>query len=391
MQGNFVYSNPTKLYFGENAITGLENELGRYGKNVLLCYGGGSIKKNGVYNDVISALRNAGKMVFEDSGVMPNPTIDKVLQGAALAREHEIDLILAVGGGSVIDYAKAVSASAYCKEDPWIKFYVNAEMPSTKLIPIGCVLTMAGTGSEMNGTSVISNNAVGKKYGCAFGEILMPKFSILNPEYTLSLPKYQMIAGIFDIMSHIMEQYFSGNDDNVSDYIAEGLMRSVINSGRAAAKNPLDYEARSNIMWAATWALNSLLGKGKTGDWEVHAIGHAITAATDSTHGMTLASFSIPYYRYIMDAGLHKFKRFAINVWSVAPRDMDDTAIAKAGLDAMEEWMREIGAVMNPRELGVTDEMIDGIAESAFKRPGAYKVMTNESIAEILRTAMGEI
>ena len=268
MLGNFTYCNPTRLYFGKNALDNLGEELGKYGKTVMLVYGGGSIKRNGIYDKVVAALEAAGKTIVEDGGVMPNPTVEKLYEGCKIARDNAVDLILAVGGGSVCDYSKAVSASAYCAEDPWAKYYLRREDPDCKLIPVGCVLTMVGTGSEMNGGSVITNHAQKLKIGKVFGPDVFPKFSVLDPEFTFTLPEYQMKAGIFDIMSHILEQYFSGEDDNTSDYIAEGLLRSLIVSANAAVKNPLDYEARSNIMWTATWALNTLIEMGKTTDWD---------------------------------------------------------------------------------------------------------------------------
>ena len=276
MLGNFTYCNLTKLYFGKDALDGLNEELPKYGKNVLLVYGGGSIKKNGVYDKVIKILKDNGKNVFEDAGVMPNPTIEKLNEGLARARAAEADLILAVGGGSVCDYAKAVSVSVNCNDDPWDKYFIRFEEPTCKIIPVGCVLTMVGTGSEMNGGSVITNHGQKLKIGHVFGENVFPKFSVLNPEFTFTVPKEQMVSGIYDIMSHILEQYFSGEDDNTSDYIMEGLLRSLIHSANIAVETPTDYEARSNIMWTATWALNTLVAKGKTTDWMVHMLGQAV-------------------------------------------------------------------------------------------------------------------
>lgn len=388
MLGNFTYCNPTKLYFGVNALDGLNEELPKYGKNVLLIYGGGSIKKNGIYDKVLEILKANGKNVVEDGGVMPNLTVDKLYEGCRRARESQADLLLAVGGGSVCDYAKAVSVSAYCEENPWDKYYLRMENPGNKLIPVGCVLTMVGTGSEMNGGSVITNHEQKLKIGHVFGEELFPKFSILNPEYTYTLPQYQMVAGFFDIMSHILEQYFSGEDDNTSDYIMEGLLKSLIHSSRIAVKNPHDYEARSNIMWIATWALNTLVAKGKTTDWMVHMIGQSIGAYTDATHGMTLAAVSLPYYRYIMPYGLAKFKRYAINVWEVAPEGKTDEQIALEGLNRMEAYMRELGLVLNAGELGVTEEMLSGIADGSFIMQGGYKVLNHDEIVDILKENM---
>ena len=259
MLGNFSYCNPTKLYFGEDSLQYLNGELQKYGVKVMLIYGGGSIKKNGIYDQVMSILTANKKTVFEDSGVMPNPTVEKLYEGCKIARDNAVDLILAVGGGSVCDYAKAVSVSAYCEEDPWDKYYLQMDDVDNKIIPVGCVLTMVGTGSEMNGGAVITNHEQKLKIGHVFGETVFPKFSILNPKFTYTLPQYQMVAGIYDIMNHITEQYFSGEDDNTSDYIMEGLLRSLIHSSRIAVHNPTDYEARSNIIWIATWALNTLV------------------------------------------------------------------------------------------------------------------------------------
>lgn len=260
MLGNFEYCNPTKLYFGENSLQYLNTELSKYGNNIVLIYGGGSIKKNGIYDEVYEILKSAGKNVAEISGVMPNPTLEKLYEGVKIAKEHQADLLLAVGGGSVCDYAKAVSVSVNCEENPWEKYYLRFEEPDCEIIPVGCVLTMVGTGSEMNAGAVITNHKTKQKIGHVFAdEKIMPRFSILNPRYTLTLPHYQMVSGIYDIFNHICEQYFSGEDDNTSDYISEGLMRSLLYSSRIANKDPQNYEARSNIMWTATWALNTLV------------------------------------------------------------------------------------------------------------------------------------
>lgn len=388
MLGNFRYSNPTKLYFGEDALQNLEAELQKYGDTVQLIYGGGSIKKSGLYEQIIEILIACGKNIVEDGGVMPNPTIEKVYDGCQKAKENDVDLLLAVGGGSVCDYAKAVSVSTWCEEDPWDKYYLRMEDVDNRIIPVGCVLTMVGTGSEMNGGSVITNHEQKLKIGHVFGDNVFPKFAILNPKLTYTLPKWQMVSGIYDIMNHITEQYFSGDDDNTTDYIAEGLMRSLIHSSRIAVKNPENYEARSNIMWTATWALNTLLDMGKTTDWMVHMIGQSIGAYTDATHGMTLSAVSIPYYRAICPYGLQKFKRFAMNVWDVNPAGKTDEEIADEGLKAMESWMRELGLVMNIRELGVTEDMLPGIVKGTFILDGGYKVLTEDEIMEILKESM---
>ena len=388
MLGDFTYSNPTRLYFGKNALEGLAKELTNYGKNILLTYGGGSIKKNGIYDSVVTILKSAGKNIIELPGVMANPTSEKLIEGAKLARENNVDLILAVGGGSVCDYSKAVSVSAYYDGDPWEKYFLKMEEPECKIIPVGCVLTMVGTGSEMNGGSVITNHAQKLKIGHVFGDNVFPKFSILNPEYTFSVPQYQMTAGFFDIMCHILEQYLSGTDDNTSDYISEGLMKSLVHSSRIAVKNPHDYEARSNIMWTATWALNTLIAKAKTTDWEVHMLGQAVGAYTNATHGMTLSAVTLAYYRHILKDGLKRFARFAVNVWDVNPEGKSDSELAEAGLKALESWMKEIGVVLHLKELGVTPEMFEGLADATFILEGGYRKLTRDEVIEIFRESM---
>ena len=388
MLGNFSYHNPTKLYFGEDSLGNLKGELAKYGDNILFVYGGGSIKKSGLYDEIIAILKDCGKNVAEVSGVMPNPTSDKLAEGVAIAREHKTDFILAVGGGSVCDYSKAVSVSVHCDDDPWEKYYIRFEEPTCEIIPVGCVLTMAGTGSEMNAGSVITNHKAKLKIGHVFGEEVMPKFSILNPRYTMTLPKYQMVAGIYDIMNHICEQYFSGEDDNTSDYISEGLMRGLIVASRKAVSDPQDYEARSNIMWTATWALNTLVSRGKSTDWMVHMLGQAVGAYTDATHGMTLAAVSLPYYRYIMPYGLKKFARFATEVWGISAEGKTDEQLAGEGLSAMESWMKEIGLVMKMSELGATENKIEGIADATIILKGGYKVLDRSEVVQILKESM---
>lgn len=390
MLGNFTFCNPTRLYFGEGSLKRLNEELPKYGETVQLVYGGGSIRKNGIYDQVIKLLRDNGKRIVEDGGVMPNPTVEKVYEGSRIARENNVALILAVGGGSCCDYAKAVSVSAWCQEDPWQKYYLNFQDvdADTKIIPVGCVLTMVGTGSEMNGGAVITNHEQKLKIGHVFGDNVFPKFSILDPTFTYTLPKYQMVSGIYDIFNHICEQYFSGEDDNTRDYISEGLMRSVIHSSRIAIQNPRDYEARSNLMWTATWALNTLVAQGKTTDWMVHMIGQAVGAYTDATHGMTLAAVSMAYYRHICPYGLEKFARFAKNVWNVQTNGKTTEQIAAEGLDCMESWMKELGLVMNITDLGATKDMIPGIADSTIMLTDGYKALTKDEVVEILRESL---
>lgn len=392
MLGDFSFCNPTKLYFGKNSLCHLKDELAKYGKKILFVYGGGSIKRNGIYDAVVSVLKSGGKEIVELGGVMPNPTSEKLVEGCNLARAEKVDFILAVGGGSVIDYAKGVSVGALYDGYPWEKYYLKMEEPANPLIPVGAVLTMVGTGSEMNGGSVITNHEQKLKIGHVFGEEVFPKFAILNPEFTFSVPKRQMVAGVYDIFNHICEQYFSGNDDNTSDYISEGLMKSVVHSSKIAVQNPNDYEARSNLMWTATWALNTLIAKGKATDWMVHMIGQAVGAYTDATHGMTLSAVSLAYYKTQMEAGLSKFVRFAKNVFDVpgevGGKAKSDMQIAREGLDEMKKWMQEIGVTLSLKELGVTPDMFDGIASATFIMDGGYKTLSKDDVVQILKESM---
>ena len=382
---DFTYQNPTRIHFGKKAINKLANELREYGKNILLVYGKASIKKIGLYDQVMNILQAEGKTVVELAGINANPRYTQLLEGARLVREHNIDLILAVGGGSVIDCAKGIACAAYAEGDVWQRYYVNQEPVTNRVIPVGSILTMAGTGSEMNSGSVITNEAENLKIGRVYPLALVtPRFSILNPEYTYSVPKYQMISGIFDIFSHLMEQYFSGDDDCTSDYLIEGLMLSLISASRKAIVNPEDYEARSNIMWCATMGLNKILGLSKTQDWEVHMIEHQLGAYTDCAHGIGLAIISPAYYRYIYRDGLHKFVRYAKVVWGVEDKGQGDEAIALEGINRLEAFIAELGIPATLREVGATEEMLPLIANSTALG-GGYKQLNAEDILAILK------
>lgn len=381
---DFTYYNPTKIYFGKSSLKNLEAELKNYGKNVLLVYGKNSIKKIGLYDEVIKTLKKCGKNVVELAGINANPRYSQVLEGARLVRENEVDLILAVGGGSVIDCSKAISVSAYAKGDPWKRYWIDFEPVDNKLVPVGAILTMTGTASEMNGGSVITNEDEKIKTGRVFDASVYPKFSILNPEYTYSVPERQMVSGIFDIFSHLMEQYFSGDDDNTTDYVIEGVIKSLIKSARAAKKDPRNYEARSNIMWCATLGLNTVTGVSKTQDWEVHMIEHQLGAYTDCPHGLGLAVISVPYYRYIYKYGLDKFVRYAENVWGVDATGKTKEEVALQGIDKLAEFIKEMGIPTTLRELGATEEMLPLIAKTTVKG-GGYRQMDESDILTVLK------
>lgn len=384
MKLDFTYYNPTKIYFGKTALDNLAGELANYGENILLVYGKSSIKKNGLYDKVMEILKDCDKTVIELSGIKSNPTYVQMLEGARLVRENNVDLILAVGGGSVIDCSKGISVSAYCEGDPWERYWTNFEPVNNKIVPVASILTMAGTASEMNGGSVITNEEKRIKNGRVYGPEVYPKFSILNPEYTFTVPKYQMVSGVFDIMSHLMEQYFSGDDDNTTDYLIEGVLDSLINATRAALKNPEDYEARSNIMWCATLGLNTITGLSKTQDWEVHMIEHQVGAYTDCAHGVGLAIVSIPYYKHIYKYGIDKFVRFAKKVWGVDTDSMTKDEVALAGIDKLADFIKEMGIPTTLREIGATEDMLPLIADSTISG-GGYKQIDSSEILEILK------
>ncbi len=384
MKFDFTYYNPTRIHFGRDALGKLGTELENYGETVLLIYGKGSVKKSGLYDKITDILKVSGKKVVELSGIKSNPSYSQLKEGARLVRENNVDLILAVGGGSVIDCAKGISVSAYCDGDPWRKYWIEFKDVDNKIVPVASVLTMAGTGSEMNGGSVITNEDEMLKCGRVFPVEVNPKFSILNPEYTFTVPKYQMTSGIFDTMSHLMEQYFSGDDDNTTDYVLEGVMRSLIHSARAALKNHEDYEARSNIMWCATIGLNTVTGLSKEQDWEVHMIEHQLGAYTDCAHGAGLAAISVPYYKYICKYGLDKFVRFAKNVWEIDTDKMKAEDAANAGIEKLGDFINELGLPSTLRELGATEEMLPLIAESTVTG-GGYKQMNAGDILTVLK------
>lgn len=384
---NFIFENATKVYFGKGCVKEYLSCLTKsYGDKVLLAYGGGSIKENGIYDEVISILERAGKTIVEFSGIMANPTYEKVLEGAKLVKETQVDLILGVGGGSVMDCCKAVSLAAVSEKDVWEEYWTNPGIIDFEPLPLGVIVTVAGTGSECNGGAVITNEAVKVKTGRDYPKC-NPKFALMDPEYTYSVPEKQMVSGGFDILSHIMETYFSEpNEDNVSDDISEALMRSVIKNLRDAIKNPKDYTARSNLMWASTMAENRIIKLGKKCDFECHQMEHQLGVYTDCNHGCGLAVLHPVYYRHIYKEGLPKFVRFAENVWQIEKGDMTDQQLAKAGVEALADFVKEIGLPTTLRELGVeSQEDLKEIADSCNLAPGSYKKMTHKEILEIFK------
>ncbi len=383
---NFIFENGTKVFFGKGCVKEfLAGNLNRYGNNVMLAYGGSSIKNNGVYDEIKQILENEGKNVVEFSGIMSNPTYAKVMEGAALAKENNIDVILGVGGGSVMDCCKAVSLAAAYDGDIWEDFWEKNGVVYFDPIPLGVVVTVTGTGSECNGGAVITNEEKKVKTGRDYPKC-NPKFALMDPEYTFSVPKRQTASGGFDILSHIMETYFSKPDeDNISDDISEALMRSVIRNLPKALEDPKDYTARSNLMWAATMAENRLIKLGKACDFQAHQIEHQLGAYTNCNHGCGLAVIHPVYYRHIYKDGLKKFVRFARNVWDVKSDGMTDEETALAGIEALAGFIKEIGLPSTLRELGMTDKVsLPEIAGSCNIAPGSYGNMTKEAILEIL-------
>ena len=385
MVNNFIFENATKVYFGKGCVKeSLYCCLKNYGENIMLAYGSGSVKKNGIYDEVVSILHSLGKHITEFSGIMPNPTYQKVLEGAKTAKENNIDFILGVGGGSVMDCCKAISMAAVYKGDIWKDFWERAGVIDFEPLPLGVIVTAAGTGSECNGGAVITNEAKKVKTGRDYPNC-NPKFAFIDPIYTYSLPIKQMISGGFDILSHIMETYFSEpNEDNVSDYIAEGLMKSVIHNLREAVKNPQNYTARSNLLWASTMAENRVIKLGKKCDFQCHQMEHQLGAYTDCNHGFGLAVLQPVYYGHIYEYGLPKFVRFAENVWSIQRNDRSDKELAKAGVEALADFIKELGLPVTLKELGMKERKhLKSIAYSCNISQGSYKKMTHDEILEI--------
>ena len=379
---NFIYENKTKVYFGKDTVKEyLGSLLGNYGETVMLAYGGGSIKRNGVYDEIVGILNAAGKRVVELSGIMPNPTYAKAQEGAKLARENHVDLILAVGGGSVSDCCKVISAQTMLDEDIWEMEYTKHALP-TKFIPLGTIVTVFGTGSEMNNGAVITHEEK-KIKGALWGA--QADFAFFDPSYTLSVPMQQVISGAFDTLSRAMETYFGKPDENnLSDDINEAVMRSVIRNIRVLLADPENYDARSELAWASAMAENGVLKIGKVTDFQCHQIEHQLGAYTNCNHGAGLAVIHPVLYRHIYKSGAARFARWAKNVWGITPKDSDEeTAIA--GIDALAAFIKEIGLPTSFTELGIpADTDFRAIADSTNITAGCCKKLTHDEIYEIL-------
>ena len=382
---SFVFENSTKVCFGPGcAREHLPGLLAQYGPNVLLAYGGGSVKASGIYDEIMGLLKQAGKQVTEFSGIMSNPTYTKVLEGVRLVKENQIDLILAVGGGSVMDCCKAVSMGAVYQGDLWTDYWENISPVTFDPLPLGVVVTLSGTGSEVNGDSVITHEEKHMKTGHDYPRC-NPRFALLDPEYTYSVPMKPMLASGFDILSHIMEIYFSEpQGPNVSDEISQALMRSLIHSLRIAKTDPKNYDARSDIMWIAAMAENRILKLGKKLDFQCHQMEHQLGAYTNCSHGEGLAVLHPAYYRRIYKDGLEKFYAFAVQVWGISPEGKTREETALAGVEALADFIRELGLPTTLRELGVDDRLdLKAVADSCSIVSGSFRKLTRQEILDI--------
>lgn len=384
----FTFYNPTKIYFGENSLENLEDEILNKYKNILLVYGGGSIKKEGIYDEVIKILNKLNINIYELSQVLPNPSLEKVYEGINICKENKVEFILAIGGGSVIDCAKAISVGALTTKDVWRNFYVE-KLECECALPIGTILTCIGTGSEMNNDSVITNYETKEKLNYP-SDKTYPKFSILDPKYTFSLSPNQTVYGAIDILAHVFEQYFSYPDElNLSDHISEKIMKFVIDNLHVVLDNPTDYTSRSNLMWASTMALNNIIGLGKEQDWSSHNIGHALSTLYNLPHGATLSIIFPGWMKYVYKESLEKFKRYAIEIWKIEEKNKTDDEIALDGIIATKEFFKKYGAPVSLNDIGVTEDDFDKIIKVIdIDNAGSYIKITENDIKEILKNCI---
>ena len=381
----FIYQYPVKQYFGKGILDeALKTELPNMGNTVMLAYGGGSLKRTGLYDRIKDILEKSGKTVVDFGGIMPNPTYAKVKEGAQVAREHNVDFILAVGGGSVIDCCKIISAQSQTDEDIWDMFYTEKRVP-TKFLPVGAIVTASGTGAEQNNGAVITNEDKKLKQPL-FGAY--HRFAVLDSDLTLTLPMKQVISGAFDTLSHCMETYMGQPfADNVSDDINEAIMRNVIRNLRAVIANPADDFARGELMWDSAMAENSMLKLGKITDFQCHMLEHAVGAYTDCNHGQGLAIIHPTLYRHYLPEGTEKLAKMARNVWGVS--EEDDTAAAKTGIYALESFIKEIGLPTRWNEIGITDEeILRKSVDATVLTAGCCKRFTHDELFDVLKETM---
>ncbi len=382
---NFVFENPAKILFGKDQLPKIAREITKYHQRVLLIYGGGSIKKTGLYDQITAILKENNIFYVEQPGVQVNPRIDSVREGIKLCRENDLGMVLAVGGGSVIDCAKTIAAGFYYDGDPWDFFTNTARV--TNALPVGVVLTLAATGSEMNVNAVINNQATQEKIGIG-SRHLTPRFAILDPTYTFSVPAHQTAAGVADIMSHVFEQYFSSNDGAfLQDRMCEAVLKTCIHYGPIAIKEPNNYEARANLMWSSTIGLNGILSAGKATDWATHNIEHELSALYDMTHGLGLAILTPHWMEYVLDeTTVNKFAEYACNVWGV--QEIDDFEAARKGIDLTRQFFLSLGLGNKLSEQGVTEESLPVMAAKAAASPlGRFKKLDQNDVLKILKAA----
>lgn len=387
---SFNYNIPTKIFFGEGKIEVLGTEIKKYGSRVLLAYGGGSIKKTGVYDKVVKELQEKDIPYFELSGIQPNPRVESVREGVKICKENDIDFILAVGGGSTIDCSKAIAASYYYNGDPWDLVIGKAKIG--KVLPIGSVLTLSATGSEMDAGAVISNMKTNQKYG--FGHPgLFPKFSVLDPTYTYTVDKYQTASGVADIISHTFESYFS-NDKGayLQDRIAEAILKTCIKYGPIALDNPKDYEARANLMWSSSLSINGLIEYGKDSDWSVHPLEHELSAHYDITHGVGLAILTPNWMKHVLNEdNIYKFVEYGVNVWDIDD-NLDDLEIANLSINKTSEFFHGLGIPMTLREVGIDEEKLEMMAKSVTEDNnglvGNFKALNYDDVLDIFKKSL---
>ncbi|MDB5056027.1 MAG: NADH-dependent butanol dehydrogenase [Bacilli bacterium] len=384
----FTFQNPTKLIFGKGTLEQLPTEIQKYGKRVLLVYGGGSIKKNGIYNNVLEILKKAGVEVTELAGVEPNPRLTTVNKGIALCRENNIDLILAVGGGSVIDCAKAIAIGAKYEGNVWD--IITHKATGQDALPLGTVLTIAATGSEMNSGSVITNWETQEKLGWGSPHTF-PKFSILDPQHTVSLPAIQTVYGMVDIMSHVLEQYYhNGTNTVLQDAYSESLLKTVINTAPRLLNDLTSLDNRETILYCGTMALNGILSMGVKGDWATHNLEHAVSAIHDIPHGGGLAILFPNWIKYTLKTNVARSKRLAIEVFGVDPSNKSDKEVAEAGIQALREFWISIGAPSRLADYDIDASSIELIADKAmiYGDFGNFQKLTRSDVVNIYKMSL---
>lgn len=380
---DFIYTYPVKVYFGDKAAAkALPRELADVGRTVMLAYGGGSVKRSGVYDEICGYLKEAGKEIVDFPGIMPNPTYEKVQEGAALAREKKVDFILAVGGGSVIDCCKIVAAQAVTDQDIWEMEFQKHCYP-TEFLPMGAIVTASGTGAEMNNGAVITNEETNQKAGVLGA---YARFAVLDVAYTMSLPAKQVISGAFDTLSHCMETYLgSPRNVNLSDEIGEAVMWNVIRNIRVLLQDMENKEARTELMWASAMAENGILKIGKVTDFQAHQIEHQLGAYTDCNHGQGLAVIHPVLYRHLCRENSGQFAQLAKEVWKVPAEGKSQEELAEAGVQALADFIHEIGLPSAFTQMGITDKsVLKKVADSCNLTAGCCKKLSREEVLEIL-------